>query len=62
MKKLDLGVGVSLPLDTVTDTIGILAIKGAGKTHTSMVLAEEIAKHGLPVIVFDVVGVCWGLR
>lgn len=53
---------LSLPLDTVTDTIGVLAVKGAGKTYTFLVLVEEMAKHGLPVIVLDPVGVCWGLR
>jgi len=53
---------LALPLDTVTDTIGILAIKGAGKTYTFLKLVEQMVKAVLPVVVLDVVGVCWGLR
>lgn len=60
--RLTISRELDLPLDTVTDTIGILAIKGAGKTYTFLVLVEEMAKHGLPVVVLDPVGVCWGLR
>lgn len=60
--KLKISDTLSLPLDTVTDTIGILAIKGAGKTYTFLVLVEEMVKQGLPVVVLDPVGVCWGLR
>lgn len=53
---------LTLPLESVTDTIGILAVKGAGKTFTFLVLVEEMVRQGLPVVVFDPIGVCWGLR
>lgn len=62
MTELRIADDLLLPLDTVTDTIGILAVKGAGKTYTFLVLAEEMIKAGLPVVIIDVVGVCWGLR
>lgn len=52
----------TLPIEAVTDTIGILAVKGSGKSYTFMVMAEEMARSGAPVIIVDVVGVCWGLR
>jgi len=60
--KLHLGRGIELPIDAVTDTIGVLAVKGAGKTYTFLVLVEEMVKAKIPVVVVDPVGVCWGLR
>jgi hypothetical protein len=51
-----------LPLDAVTQTFAILAIRGAGKTVTATVIAEEMCKAGLPWIAFDPVGVWRGLR
>ena len=37
-------------------------MRGSGKTTTGVVLTEEMVKPGLPVVVFDPVGVWWGLR
>lgn len=51
-----------LPLEAVTQTFAILAIRGAGKTTTAAVMAEEMYKRGLPWICFDPVGVWWGMR
>ena len=51
-----------LPLDVITATIGIVAQKGAGKTYTSKVFVEELAKAALPFVVLDPLGVWWGLR
>ena len=62
MKALRISDTLSLPLDTVTDTVGVLAVKGAGKSFTSMVFVEELAKHRLPVVALDPVGVFFGLR
>lgn len=59
---LGISDSLALPLDTVTDTIGVLAVKGAGKTFTFLVMVEEMVRQGLPVVVLDPVGVCWGLR
>jgi len=50
-------------LDLVTDTIGILARKGAGKTYLAMVIAEEFlaSTFDIPFVVLDPTGVWWGL-
>jgi hypothetical protein len=57
-----IGEGLSLPTEAITQTFGILAIKGAGKTYLALKLAEEFLKAKLQVIAVDPVGVCWGLR
>jgi hypothetical protein len=62
MKSLNLSENLSLPLDAVTQTFGILAVRGAGKTNTAAVMAEEMFKAGLPFVVVDPVGSWWGLR
>ncbi len=36
--------------------------RGAGKTYTAAVLAEEFFKTGIPFVVFDPIDVWWGLR
>lgn len=59
---LHLGPGLSLPLDAVTQTFGILGKRGVGKSATAGVIAEELLEHGLQVVVLDPVGVWWGLR
>lgn len=53
---------LSVP-DLVTDTIGILARKGAGKTYLAMVIAEEFlaSTFDIPFVVLDPTGVWWGL-
>ncbi len=52
-----------LPADeTVTQTFGILAKRGAGKTYTAAVMVEELLKVGHQVVVVDPLGVWWGLR
>ena len=61
-RRLKISKTLSLPVEAVTQTFGILAIRGAGKTNTSVVLPEEMVKAGLPVVVCDPVGVRWGLR
>lgn len=64
---LELGLTASgkpfgLPHDAVTQTFAILAMRGAGKTVTASVFAEEMCKASLPWIAFDPVGVWWGFR
>jgi hypothetical protein len=56
------GKRFTVPLDFVTRTLAIVAIRGAGKTVAATVLAEEMCEAGLPWIAFDPVGVWWGLR
>ncbi len=53
---------LSLPLDAVTQTFGILAVRGAGKSNTAGVMAEEMFRNKLPFCAIDPVGAWWGLR
>ena len=53
---------LKLPLEAVTRTFSILAMKGVGKTHCGVVMTEEMLKAGQNVIVIDPIGVWWGLR
>jgi hypothetical protein len=62
MTLLRIGPGLSLPPEAVTETFGIIAKRGVGKTYTALVLVEEMLEAGLTAIVADPVGVCWGLR
>lgn len=57
-----LAPGLELPLDAVTRTFGILAVRGAGKSNTAAVMAEEMFAAGLPFVVIDPVGSWYGLR
>lgn len=51
-----------LPDEAVTQTFGIVAKRGVGKTYTAAVMVEEMVKAGLPVVVVDPLGVWFGLR
>lgn len=59
--KINLG-SIQLPLNSATKTFAILAKRGAGKTYTGAVMAEEFFKNNIPFIVFDPIDVWWGLR
>jgi hypothetical protein len=64
--EMRIGVGDELVLsapDMLTETVSILARKGAGKTHLAMVMAEEFlaSRHNIPVAVLDPMGAWWGL-
>jgi hypothetical protein len=56
------GQKFTLPLDLVTRTLAIIAIRGWGKTIAATVIAEEMSEAGLPWVAIDPVGVWWGLR
>ena len=61
--KLWLADNFSVPAaDAVTQTFGILAVRGSGKSNTAAVMAEGMAKAKLPFVVIDPVGNWWGLR
>jgi len=60
--KLHLSPNLSLPLDAVTQTFALLANRGAGKTYTASVFAEELLEAKQQVVVVDPMGVWWGLR
>lgn len=53
---------LSLPLESVTQTFAVLAKRGAGKTYSLLVMAEEMIEAKQTVVVADPVGVAWGLR
>ena len=61
-KRLKIADDLLLPIDAVTQTFGILSVRGAGKTNTAAVMAEEMFKADLPFVVIDPVGSWWGLR
>ena len=59
--SINLG-SIQLPLTAATKTFAILAKRGAGKSYTGAVLAEELHKNNVPFVVFDPIDVWWGLR
>lgn len=61
MNELNLG-SKKLPINAVTKTFAILAKRGAGKSYTGAVMAEEFYKNNIPFVVFDPIDVWWGLR
>lgn len=61
-RKIRLNTSFALPLEAHTNTFGILAVRGAGKSNTAAVMAEEFYDAGLPFVVIDPVGSWWGLR
>lgn len=53
---------LSLPLDLVTESIGILAIKRVGKSYLAQKIVEQILQAKQQVVVVDPKGDWWGLR
>lgn len=49
-------------MNAATKTMAVLAKRGAGKTYTAAVLAEEYFKAGIPFVVIDPIDVWYGLR
>lgn len=62
MKALQLSDDLRLPLDAVTQTFGVLAVRGAGKSNAAVVMAEEFHDAGLPFVAIDPKGDWWGIR
>lgn len=50
---LKLGRGLTLPIEAVTETIGIVGQRGGGKTHTAGVCVEQILKAGQQTVIID---------
>lgn len=61
MSEINIG-SIRLPLNSATKTFAILAKRGAGKSYTGAVMAEEFQKNNIPFVVFDPIDVWWGLR
>lgn len=53
---------VVLPLDIITQSTGVLAKKGAGKTNLGVVIVEEAHAAKVPVVVVDPKGDWYGIR
>src|SRR4051794_20869554 len=63
MGGLRIAPGLALDPDYVGGgTFAPLAKKGAGKTYTGRVMAEEFWDAKLPFVVLDPMGAWWGLR
>ena len=60
--SLHISADLSLPLEAVTQTFAILAKRGAGKSYTASVMAEEMLKAGQQIVAIDPTGSWWGLR
>lgn len=53
---------LEIPIEYVTQTGGLLAVRGAGKSNAARVIAEEMYAAGLPFCAIDPVGSWYGLR
>ena len=53
MSGLRIAEDLELPLEAVTQTFAVLAKRGVGKTYLAMVIAEEMLKAGLQVVIAD---------
>ena len=53
---------LEMPIEYVTQTGGLLAVRGAGKSNAGRVMAEEMFHAGLPFCAVDPVGSWYGLR
>src|SRR5690349_6275174 len=60
--ELRIAPTLALPIDAVTETFGILAKKGAGKSNAAVVMAEEMFDAGVPWVAIDPKGDWWGMR
>lgn len=61
--ELNIGADLHLDADYVGGgTFGLLGKKGAGKSFTTRVLAEEFWTHKVPFVLVDPMGANWGLR
>jgi uncharacterized protein len=61
-KELAVGPDLRFPLDAITQSIALLAVRRAGKSNAAAVMAEEMHKAGLPWVAIDPKGDWWGLR
>lgn len=61
-RGLHVSKDLTLPVDVAGEALALLAKRGAGKTNTGIVLAEEMHKARIQFVVLDPVGAWWGLR
>lgn len=60
--QTDIGQAFELPLEIVTQAVGILAKRRAGKSYTTAKLVEQLFQARQQVVVVDPKGDWWGLR
>jgi hypothetical protein len=53
---------LELPIGWATQTVGILAKKGAGKSNAAVVMAEELYDTGVAWVAIDPKGDWYGIR
>lgn len=59
---IEIGDGMSLPVEYITTTAAILAKKRVGKTYLAQKIAEGLLAAGQQVVVIDMTSAWWGLR
>lgn len=62
MTELRISPDLALPTEAVTESLGILGQRGAGKSTAAVVLAEEMWKAKLPWVAVDPKGDWYGIR
>src|SRR5688572_14264452 len=62
MTKLRISESLSLPLDLVTESVSIRAIKRMGKSYTARKITEQPYGAGQQVVIVDPKGDWWGIR
>lgn len=62
MRALRVSPDLQLPPEAATETFGLLAVRGAGKSNAARVLAEEMFEASIPFVAVDPFGSWWGLR
>lgn len=62
MTKLHISPTLSLPIEAVTQAIGIVAKRRVGKSYTARRFAEQLVKAGQQVVIVDPKGDWWGIR
>src|SRR5262245_16721230 len=60
-RRLQIAADLVVDESAATQTIGILARKGGGKTYLASKVVEELYRLECPIVVIDPVGNWWGL-
>ncbi|HEV8542093.1 MAG TPA: hypothetical protein VGR78_06865, partial [Verrucomicrobiae bacterium] len=61
-KKLIIAEDLTLPIETVTQTIAIIAKRRVGKSYTMRRIAEQLCRASQQVVLVDPKGDQWGIR
>jgi hypothetical protein len=62
VRDLHVGRSVTWPAELASQAVGVLGMRGAGKSSLGRVYAEELFAAGIPFVVFDPVGAWVGIR